>query len=363
VTPLEGLRAALPDVEITHADGADLDEAARVARATDVVIVVVGCTYEDEGEYISAQPELFLATAPPRPPRPERPESERPPRAEPAPSEATERQQGFALGGDRVSLDLSPADEALVHAAATANPRTVVALMGGSAIMVEGWHEEPAAILMLWYPGMEGGRALADVLLGRVDPTGRLPFAVPTDAAHLPYFDRDAREITYDLFHGQWLLDRDAHPARYPFGFGLSYARRARIADIAARVADDAASRAAPPSAVGEAQPHSGVVISAQVTNDSDRAVTEVVQAYASLPASRFDRPQRRLAAFARVDVPPRSSLRVELPVPFDRVAVRDNGGWLVEAGTYEFTVARHAHDPGAITASIDLPERRARSR
>ncbi|HEX5480445.1 MAG TPA: glycoside hydrolase family 3 C-terminal domain-containing protein [Dehalococcoidia bacterium] len=395
VTPLDGLRAALPGVEITHAAGADLDEAARVARDADAVIVVVGCTYEDEGEYISAQPELFMATAPPRPPRPERPEPERRPRPEPAPSERTERDQGFALGGDRASLDLSPADEALVHIAATANARTAVALMGGSAIMVERWHDEPAAILMLWYPGMEGGRALADVLLGRVNPTGRLPFAVPTDAAHLPFFDRAAHEITYDLFHGQWLLDRDAHAARYPFGFGLSYTPHAAIteatvssadlpdrtdrmpaadAERSAQSSNDTATEVRHPSVnrartsvsandtpAGTAQP--GVVISAQITNDSDRAATEVVQVYYAVPQSHFARPQRRLAAFARVDVPPRSSLRVELPVPFDRVAVRDNGGWLVEAGTYEFTVARHAHDPGAITASIDLPERRARSR
>ena len=79
-------------------------------------------------------------------------------------------------------------------------PATIVVLMGGSAIMVEGWHDEVAAILMFWYPGMEGGRALADVILGPRQPNGRLPFAVPRDASHLVPFDREATAVTYELF-------------------------------------------------------------------------------------------------------------------------------------------------------------------
>jgi beta-glucosidase len=76
---------------------------------------------------------------------------------------------------------------------------------------------------MAWYSGMEGGHALADVVLGQVDATGRLPFSIPTDQAHLPPFDRDATAITYDRWYGQRLLDRLGVPAAYPLGFGLSY--------------------------------------------------------------------------------------------------------------------------------------------
>ncbi|MBI5285247.1 MAG: glycoside hydrolase family 3 C-terminal domain-containing protein [Chloroflexi bacterium] len=337
VTPLDGLRAALPDAEVLVADGSDLDEVGRIARDADAVIVVVGCTFEDEGEYISAQPELLMATAPPRPERLPTPDPPRPPRPE-APQGG---QRGFATGGDRASLDLSAADQALIQAAAAANPATVVVMMGGSAILVEGWHEAVPAILMLWYPGMEGGRALADVLLGRVNPTGRLPFTVPRDAGHLPYFDREATSITYDLFHGQWLLDRDGHEARYPFGFGLSYGPPAVVQDVAA----DA----------GKA----GVSVSARLVSHGAHDATEVVQVYAGARGSRLERPPWRLAAFARTVAPAGGSATVRLSIPYERLAVRIDGAWVVEGGAYDIAVGRHAHDPRAIAVRIDLRERR----
>ena len=106
---------------------------------------------------------------------------------------------------------------------AAANPRTVVVIMAGSAVIVERWRASVPGIVVLWYPGSEGGRALADVLLGAADPGGRLPFAVPTDPAHLPYFDKAATRIVYDRWHGQRLLDRDGHAPAFPLGFGLSY--------------------------------------------------------------------------------------------------------------------------------------------
>jgi beta-glucosidase len=326
----------MPAVDVIHADGSDLDEAGRVAQGADAVVVVVGCTYEDEGEYIAAQPELLFATAPPRPARPAPSEAER--------SERRQRTGGgqpqLALGGDRVTLDLSDRDQALIRTAAATNRATAVVLMGGSAILVEGWHDLVPAIVALWYPGMEGGRALADVLLGRVAPTGRLPFAVPRDAGHLPAFDRDATAITYDLFHGQWLLDRDGHAARYPFGFGLSYGPPATIehADVV--------------------REERGLKVSARLMNESDRAVTEVVQAYVGVRGGRLERPAWRLGAFRRVEVLPANSVNVELSVPYDRLAVRADGAWTVEHATYEIAVGRHARDPNAAVVSVDLPGR-----
>ncbi|MEX0682776.1 MAG: glycoside hydrolase family 3 C-terminal domain-containing protein [Dehalococcoidia bacterium] len=332
VTPLDGLREALPGAEVIAEDGADLEAAVRDARDADVAIVVVGCTYEDEGEYISAQPELLRDHAPPRTGIERMPE--RPPKAE---GEAPrERAPGFATGGDRVSLDLSAADQALVQAVAAANPKTVVVMMGGSAIMVEAWHEAVSAIVMLWYPGMEGGRALADVLLGRASPSGRLPFVVPRDAGDLPHFDREATSITYDLFHGQWLLDRDGREPRYPFGFGLTYGF-VEVRDVGVRVIDGS------------------IAVSANVVSTTRRDTTEVVQVYAGARGSQLERPLWRLAAFARVDVLAGGATSVHLDVPLERLAVRVKGSWVVEPGPYEIAVGRWARDPDATVVRVEL--------
>lgn len=122
-------------------------------------------------------------------------------------------QQGEPQGGDRDSLRLRPADEDLI--------RTVVAVMGGSAVIMEEWRDTVPAILMLWYPGMEGGYALADVILGREEPGGRLPCVFPKSEENLPYFDEDVEEIKYGLFHGYRLLQKNGAEPAFPFGFGL----------------------------------------------------------------------------------------------------------------------------------------------
>jgi beta-glucosidase len=330
VTPLDGLTAALPGVEFVTQDASDLDAVRRAARDAEVAVVVVGCTYEDEGEYITAQPELLMQTAPPRPADLQRSRRGEEPRREPRAN------PGFATGGDRASLDLSGEDQALIHAAAEANPNTVVVLMGGSAIMVEDWHEHVPAIIMAWYPGMEGGRALADVLLGHANPAGRLPFAVPASTADLPFFDRDATAITYDLFHGQWLLDRDGHKARYPFGYGLSYAP-AELRDVAASLNGDA------------------VDVRVSVVNSNARDATEVVQVYAGFRGQGLERPEWRLAAFRRVDAPAGDEVEARLSFPLERLAVRADGGWVVEPGPYDVAVGLRAHDPNEAISQIEV--------
>jgi beta-glucosidase len=77
--------------------------------------------------------------------------------------------------------------------------------------------------LMMWYSGSEGGHAFADVILGNVDASGRLPFSIPKSEDHLPFLDVEASSIQYDRWFGQRLLDKLGEPARYPLGFGLSY--------------------------------------------------------------------------------------------------------------------------------------------
>jgi beta-glucosidase len=226
---------------------------------------------------------------------------------------------------------------------AAAHPRTVVVLMGGGAILGESWRRLVPAILLLWYPGQEGGHALADVLLGRVSPSGRLPFAVPTDAAHLPPFEPRAPRVTYDLWHGYRRLRRQGHPAAFPFGFGLSYAHF-RPGDLAAELT----------GAAGEA---AGVLVAVTVHNDGPMAADEVVQVYVEPPAVAVERPERFLAGFARLALRPHQAERVVIPIPLRRLAYFDESrdAFVVEGGEHRVRVARHAEDEGmVVTLWID---------
>jgi len=212
--------------------------------------------------------------------------------------EAEER--NFASGGDRRRLRLSEAHEAMIATVAAANPRTVVALQGGSMVLTTPWRGSVAAVLYTWYAGMEGGHALADVLTGDAEPGGRLPFVEVVDDAHLPYWDPDADEIVYDRWHGQWLVDRDGHDVTTPFGGGLGYG------DLdwgEVSLAGDATS---------------GHTVTVTLHNVGDRTTKEVVQVYGADP-TRPDRP-RRLVGFAAARLEPGTT--AEVSVSIDRTAL-----------------------------------------
>ncbi len=160
------------------ADGSDPARAAAAAAATDVAICVVGYTSADEGEYVAPDTMAQLATLFPLPSAEEAPIAQALMQAPPSSEEV-----GFGVGGDRSSLTLHADDEALIQAVAAANAHTIVAIMAGSAVITEAWREQVAAILMLWYPGMEGGTAFTDVLLGRVNPSGAMAPSLPFRSA------------------------------------------------------------------------------------------------------------------------------------------------------------------------------------
>ncbi|HMN62199.1 MAG TPA: glycoside hydrolase family 3 C-terminal domain-containing protein, partial [Anaerolinea sp.] len=221
VTPLQGLQEALRgQAEIVYADGSDLTHAVQISGAADVVVLVVGYTDRDEGEFVSpdSMAELSKNFPPPTP--------EELPIAQAMMANMTSTNtvaNAMPPGGDRHVLTLHPEDEELIRAVAAVNPRVVVAMMGGSAIITENWRGLVPSILMLWYPGMEGGHAFADILLGKVNPSGKLPCVFAKRPEDYPYYDMNARAITYDLWHGYRKLERDGVAPAFPFGFGLSY--------------------------------------------------------------------------------------------------------------------------------------------
>jgi beta-glucosidase len=272
-SPLDGLREALSHSQTVYVDGSDPTAAAHAASDADAAIVVAGMTCNDEGEFIvndnteslnrlgfpfNSRVLQFVA------------------------SKFAALGTWFAKGGDRQSLTLHRPDEELIATVAAANPRTVVVIIGGSAIIMEAWRHEVAAILTAWYPGMEGGRAIADVLTGAQEPGGRLPVAIPTDPRHLPFFDSQAKTIVYDSCWGQRKLDRDGYAAAYPFGFGLGYTTF-DMDLVDHQVSDDAA------------------VATVCIRNTGQRAGSTVAQVYAVNDATDAV-PQ--LVGFRRVELP-----------------------------------------------------------
>ncbi len=359
-TVLDGVRGAFPTAEVVH-HATD----ATGAEGADLCVVVVGCTKDDEGEFIDVGTSESMASMFPSPPAPDEVEEE--PEDHVAAADAAGTWTGepvdghageggvpdtvpdgaagepppgtFAPGGDRRSLRLSHDDEALVAAAASACPRTVVVVMGGSAVVMP-WLDDVAATLVVWYPGMEGGRALGDVLIGAVEPGGRLPFALPTDQAHLVPFDPDADTAVYDLFHGQWKLDRDGIAPHRPFGAGLGYTTW-ELEPSSLRMTQDR-----PGSTTGR--------VTVEVANTGDLPGSTVVLCFAGLPGSAVDRPARRLVAFRRIHLDAGAGTTVTLPVDLATLAVRRDGGWYQEPGSYVVGVGTDAGDPAA-TVTVDV--------
>lgn len=333
VTPLEGIKAAFPGAQITVVSEDDPAAAAQAARQAQVAIVVAGFTERDEGEFVGSEtmtrPEL-VALFPPPPPGMQ----EATPAATSGGSEegAVIMTQGDAYGGDRASLTLRPIDEEIIQAVTAANPRTVVSIVAAGTVLMETWRQKAPAILMMWYAGMEGGHALADVLTGAQNPSGRLPFSIPTSAQHLPAFDRHATAITYDRFHGQRLLDKLGAAPAFPHGFGLAYTTFT-VGDVSV-------------SAVTE----SGAQVKAVVTNTGKRDGYHVVQVYGRR-ASGPHAGELWLVGFAAVEVPAGAAVVVDVQVSFTPLALWDSSAKkriLPATEDLVLEVGSFAHDPAA---------------
>ncbi len=329
VTPAEGIRAAFPGATVTLVESDDVAAARDAAATADVAIVVAGFSAADEGEYtgpdIGTNPEL-LELFPPIPDH-----------MREILAQAYRPDDQAGEGGDRISLSLRPVDEEIIRAVAAANPSTVVAIVAAGAVLTEAWRHEVPGVLMLWYAGMEGGRALADVLTGAHNPTGRLPFSIPTDEAHLPAFDRTATAITYDRWHGQRLLDRLGVAAAFPHGFGLSYTTFEIRSATAESVRDQSAT------------------LRVEVANTGTRDGRDIVQVYGRTTAGPYAG-ELLLAGFAPVSVPAGSTVSVDVGVSLLALAVWDPAGRRrvpPDPAAVELEVSSHAHDPDAVTVRL----------
>jgi beta-glucosidase len=339
ITPLQGLQEALKgQAEIIYDDGSDPARSAQVAREADVAVVVAGYTHLDEGEFTSPDSMAELSKNFP-PPTPEEMPIAQAAMANMGPTNGADN--AMPPGGDRKQLTLHSDDEALIRAVAASNPHTVVAMMGGSPIITENWRGLVPAILMLWYPGMEGGHAFADILLGKVNPSGRLPCVFATRPEDLPYFDMNAKAITYDLWHGYRKLEREGNAPAFPFGFGLSYTtfeyKNLRLSKASLGANDT-------------------ITASLDVTNRGSVEGDTVVQIYVAVPDSRVERAPKELKAFRRIGLKPGETKTVKLDIPVKDFAYYDEqSGWTVEPTRYTLIVGQHSLDEKALRAEVKI--------
>ena len=324
----DGLRERLGE-RLIHVGGDDPAAAAAAARGADAAVVVVGLSSVDEGESLigvdTAAIRLLGGIARFRPV------------AAILVKVAAQMSKRKKLGGDRRDLRLRAGDVALIGAVAAVNARTVVVVIGGGTIVLDPWDADVAALLLAWYPGMEGGHAVADILLGDAEPAGRLPMAIPHRQSDLPQVDWDAGTVTYGRWWGQRGLDRDGVPAAYPLGFGLGYTTFG-IGDLE----------------VGELD-GDRFAASVTVTNTGARPGRHVVQIYALQPADT-GRPVHHLVGFRSVHLDPGGSERVAADCSIRPIQRWATDGFATAAGSITIRAASHAGDPAGIGGTLTFP-------
>lgn len=240
---------------------------------------------------------------------------------------------------DKASLALPGDQDELIRQTLAVNSNTVVVLSSGSPVAMP-WVESVPAILQCWYPGMEGGAALARTLFGDCNPAGKLPVTFPKtladSSAHRSRrtFPGDGKSVYYDeeLFVGYRHFDkRDIEPL-FPFGHGLSYTRF-EYSNLR--------------SSTQQMAPGETLEVTLEVANVGERAGAEVVQLYVADLQAEADRPVQSLKQFAKVflEAGERTSLTLELPVDELNIYCPTTDAWCAKPGAYELRVGSSSRD------------------
>ncbi len=231
-------------------------------------------------------------------------------------------------GYDRTHLDLPPAQVELILAVSAANPRTVVLLTNGGVVSLEPWHDAVPAILETWLLGQAGGAAIADVLFGATEPSGRLAESIPLRLQDTPSylnFPGDADTVLYGerIFVGYRHYESADVAVRYPFGFGLTYTSF-EYSNLRVR----------------------GTTVQLTLTNTGSRSGTEVAQCYVGAPGGLGVAPRRELRGFARVTLGPGQHRRVSITLDERAYSRWQPGrGWHEVAGDHDVWVGSSARD------------------
>jgi len=240
-------------------------------------------------------------------------------------------------GYDRADLNLTQQQVALIQAVCAAQPDTVVVLNNGSALTMGEWIAGPAAVLEAWMMGQAGGGAIADVLFGHVNPSGKLAETFPLRLADAPAtinFPGGAGEVRYGegIFIGYRYYDAKELPVAFPFGFGLTYTSFAY---------------SNPRLSAAEFSDVDGLTVSVDVTNTGAVAGKEVVQVYVHDRKSGLVRPPKELKGFAKVELQPGETQTVAIPLDFRAFAFYHPGyrQWITEDGEFDILIGASAAD------------------
>ncbi|ERJ39119.1 Beta-glucosidase [Burkholderia sp. AU4i] len=299
--PLAAIRAKAPNAAVSYLDGTDANAAASAAAQADVAIVFA-TQWQTEGLDLAS---LSLPDA----------------KADPYNQQYDQN--------------------ALIAAVAAKAKRVIVVLENGSPVLMP-WLANVHGVLEAWYPGAQGGQAIADLLFGDANPSGRLPLTFPKQEADLPQpaIDPSRTQTVYaeGLAYGYRWFDAKAIEPLFPFGYGLSYTTYA-LSALSARA--DAAGN---------------VTVGVTVTNTGARAGAQTVQIYAALPAS-LGEPPKRLVGWTKVALQPGEARTVSVAVPAQRFAVWDANAhaWRIAAGSYGLSAAASSRDPQAQSTTVTL--------
>jgi len=239
-------------------------------------------------------------------------------------------------GGDRPSLALPGSQDRLIQAVAAANPKTIVVLNNGTPVLMP-WLRQVPGLVEAWFPGQEGGHAIASLLFGDINPSGKLPTTLAArredypDYGHFPGTDG---QVTYaeGIYVGYRHFDKQKIAPLFPFGYGLSYTTF-RYSHL----------RLSGP----QMGPNGTVTASVDVTNTGQREGAEVAELYVHDPAPRIDKPVRELKGFGKVDLLPGQTKTVTMTLRPRDLAYCDVPGkqWKADAGRYEIEVGASSRD------------------
>ncbi|MHB1508901.1 MAG: beta-glucosidase [Acidimicrobiales bacterium] len=266
-------------------------------------------------------------------------------------------------GRDRSSMDLPGLQDHLVRRLLLANPRTCVLVNAGSPVTMD-WADDVAALAQIWFPGEQGGEGVADVLLGDLDPGGRLPTTIPRrikDTPAFPFYPGSDGHAAYGegLLIGYRHYDTKDVAPRFCFGDGLSYTTF-QLSELDTMLLGPLPAGRLSPGLEGPTL----VRASLTVHNTGARAGTEVVQCYVRALDCRPGEPFQQLRAFEKLHLASGESRRVGLCLTARDFARYDEDarGWIASPGRYEIRVGRSSRDI-ALTALVELDRKRADNR